>query len=322
MSDRARLLVAHLLHGEDAAEVDAFRRVFQSNELRRIAPHITLLPPQNLGVERLEEVVDALSTSLSTVEPFGVALEGIATFPPLHHVLYLPVTRGVADLEDLRERCSTGGLMKVDVRAFVPHVTVKSHAQGDLVEHATVLCSSFHRSIRVASAALLRQEVDAANRPWRVIDEFALGSALTIGRGEFEVTCTRSTTVTERDRSFLADNGVASFDEDLGGESRDRDCIVIRARRRSSAVGLTVIRPFGRFGEIDCIVVDMAHRNEGVGRHMLGYLERCADELGLEVLLGRFDRSSRGFFERNGFSVSGADTADRPTWVVRQTRLR
>lgn len=305
MHDRARLLVAFLLHGREEIEIDVLRRMLHSSEIARIAPHITLVPPVNVARERLGEIGYRIEAAVTAVEPVPLELRGVDTFEPQAHVLFLPVSGALEQLGALRDRCLSGVGAKREARPFVPHVTIKSHASAALVASTRLVMEAFTCPITVDRVAVLERDGAIPNGSWTVRDEFVLGSARLFGRGGREITCTHSTLVNDDDRRFLADHdpdGSAGH----GVMSRDareaRDQMVIRARVAGALVGLCVVQRRETRGEIRALVVNASHRREGIGSQVLRYVDQIATSAALREMSVTCDATTAEFFGRLGFA--------------------
>lgn len=309
MGGRQRLLVAYSLRDRAAHEVDAFRRALRSSEIERIAPHITLVPPVNVDSSRVESLTVLLEQKVTQLAPFPVLFSGVETFAPLHHVIYLRVGEGFSDLEHLRAKCQVGELVVNETRTFVPHVTLKSHANPELATHARALLAGFTLSVEVDRVTLLRVDEQSANRRWVKEGEFVIGSAMTLGRGSEEVVLTLSSVLNGVDRTFICEHGGdVNWDRVMSADA-DSLILIVRARINDLLVGLLLINVQGDIGEIACIVVDAERRRMEIGRKMLRYLSRIADERSLRELTVLCEEGSQAFFVQSGF-LSSARSAD------------
>lgn len=315
MSGRQRLLVAALLRGREADEINALRRVLGSTELDRIAPHITLIAPMNVPDSSVTPFGGAVEQTATSTAPMSLVLQGIATFPPGHHVLYLRVFGEIDGLGAMRERLDSRAPEHDDGRPFVPHVTLKSHSSIDVVEHAMALMSSYTLSLTLDRVTLLHLDESSPRRVWEPYDEFVLGSMLTIGRGGREIVLTRATMLNFQDREFLLTHDAANHDkssvEDVStGDDDGRETVVVRARIDGTLAGLVVGELHGEFFVLKDIAVDIQRRREGIGRQLMSYLERSAQELGIRELLVVCESVSVEFFAALGFFVVATGARD------------
>jgi 2'-5' RNA ligase len=320
MSGRQRLLVAALLRGRQAHEVDALRRVLGSSELDRIAPHITLIAPINVPDQLVAGFGASIEAGVAASAPISLELDGVATFSPDHHVIYLQVAGALDELSALRERCSAN-VQQVDARPFVPHVTLKSHANRDLVGQAMTLMGRFALSLSLDRITLLRRDESSTLRAWEPYDEIVLGSLLIIGRGGRELALSRATMLSAQDHDFISANAEEpdAVEPDgagtgIGGsivEDTGREMVVVRARIDGQRVGVVVAQLHGEFCVLEHIVVDTARRREGIGRQMMSYLERGAEELGIHELIVETGENAFRFFGALGFHPISGDFGDR-----------
>ena len=306
MTGRQRLLVAVLLRGTVADEVNALRRVLRSTELDRIAPHITLVAPMNVADGDVDPFCLAIETVAAKIPPIICELDGVATFPPHHHVIYLNVEGELRELRTLRDRCSEID-QRSDTRPFVPHVTLKSHATSELVAHARALMARFVLPLPIDRVSVLRLDESSPERTWRRLDEVALGSLVTFGRGGREVALTRATMMGPEDRMFRAAHhgavlaGPVLPDAIEPGAMAPTEQVVIRARLGGRLVGLLVARLHGAFCVIEYLAVGEEDTDSGVGRQLVRYLERCSEELEIRELIVACEGVAEGFFRAVGF---------------------
>jgi len=306
MSGRARLLVAYLLRAREEIEVDVLRRVLRSSEIGRIAPHITLVPPVNIAQARVSELSRQLEEAVTTVAPVSLWLRGAETFQPQQHVLYLPVYGELGELGLLRDRCRVGEFAVTERRPFVPHVTVKSHADGDIVASARVLLGAFECPIVVDRVTILERDIMTDRGVWEIRDEFVLASARTSGRGGREVVCSRATFANSDDQHLLVANGLDPLPSTRDDASARAEYVIVRARISGALIALCVIEVRNNHGQIRAFVVDGRHRNEGIGHQVLKYIEQSAQELDLKKITVNADRIASGFFRHFGFEDTGA----------------
>ncbi len=310
---RQRLLVSYLLRDQAAFEVNGLRRALGSSELERIAPHITVLPPQNLAHEDLSAAWNEVTRVATHTAPMDLELGGPSSFPPDHHVLYLQIREGIGDLVDFRDRCNVGALATAERRPFVPHVTIRSHLDNERVRQATELFAGFVLPLSLDRLTLLRMDEQSSVRHWIPIDEVVLGSAVTVGRGGEEVQITRATMVSTDDELLLNDVVVLPL------EQYHRADFVLRATVGDALVGLCIGRRQGGHLELSQLVVAESHRRRGIARQLLAYLERMATEIGVSEIFIDLTVGETEFFERHGFVLSMLWSHHRE--IVRATRV-
>jgi 2'-5' RNA ligase len=185
---RHRLLVALLIGGPVANEIDGIRRALGSSQLERIPPHVTLLPPTNVADDALSAAERIVREAAGSFAPVGLTLGPPDTFPDNKSVLFLAVAAS-PPLTALRAALLGGpfaGRDRTD-RAFVPHVTLDSRREGFVDERMLRDLAGYTTSVEVATLALLVQDQSASLRAWKTLTSYDLGSEGVVGRGGLEV---------------------------------------------------------------------------------------------------------------------------------------
>jgi len=282
LAERRRLLVALVLDGAVAAEIDGLRRALDSRDLSRIAPHVTLVPPLNVPVAADEAVEEHLRAVARRFSPLHLTLGPPASFPP--GVLYLAVGARPDELAELAGALASGPFAPPAGRAprpFVAHVTLRSGAPAELVSAGERLLAPYATTARVEALTLLEQHVDAAHHPWRRVGEVRLGRPAVTGRGgrelEFHVTHVPA-----------------------GGTDEPGERLAVSVTEAGRGVARAVLLAAGGALLVTGLEVAEEHRGEGVGGQLLGFLERLAAErAGAELVV--VDARSPQFLARHGF---------------------
>jgi 2'-5' RNA ligase len=134
---RVRLGVVLLVPPPVADEVDGLRRALGDPALDRVPPHITLVPPVNVRVEDVPDVLAALRRAASQVGALDLAIGPPRTFGSDEGVVYLEVGGSDASstaLERLHRACRSGPLDRPLDHPFVPHVTVTTGVAAEEIE--------------------------------------------------------------------------------------------------------------------------------------------------------------------------------------------
>ena len=100
---RQRLGVALLIPPPVAAEIDALRRAVGDEDVTRIAPHVTLVPPVNVREEEVDDAVAVLRRAAAAVPPLRLELGPVTTFAPVSPTLHLAVGGDVDGVRRLRD---------------------------------------------------------------------------------------------------------------------------------------------------------------------------------------------------------------------------
>lgn len=313
---RARLLVALLLDGEVASEVDGLRRALGGGQIGRIAPHVTLVAPVNVRRDEQDEVISALDALAARTRAFEVVLGPPATFVPGRPVLYLAVSGGDAELDDLRRSASVGPLASPasrPERPFVPHVTLASGMSPELLASAARLLAAYERPVVVTRLHLLAQDSLAPGRPWRVRWAGLLGGTAVVRRGGLELDLTVADSLDPDEAAWVSAAWQDYGRETYGPGWRHDVPFVVVARERTGSFS-----PRGRIGgvatgelhggicECELLVVDPAKRGEGVGSQLLRHVEKVAAERGCAVVRLRTLDGGRAerFYANRGYERS------------------
>ena len=88
---RVRFAIALLVPEPAATEIDGLRRALGDGALANVVPHITLIPPVNVAVDKVPEVL-ARSRRGAAATPLTLQLGPPETFSPASPVVYLAVS--------------------------------------------------------------------------------------------------------------------------------------------------------------------------------------------------------------------------------------
>jgi 2'-5' RNA ligase len=164
-----RLAVALLVPEPTATEIDGLRRAL-GEDLDRVPPHITLVPPVNVRVEDVDAAFAVLRRAAANVAPFTVTLGPATTFAPVNPVVYLAVGGEVEPVHALHRAVLTDVLERTPTHEFVPHATIVEHTTPERIEAALVALADYRVDVRFESVHLLQQD----GRAWSPIAEALL----------------------------------------------------------------------------------------------------------------------------------------------------
>ncbi|HZU73485.1 MAG TPA: 2'-5' RNA ligase family protein [Acidimicrobiales bacterium] len=286
---RARLGVALLLPHPVAAEVDGLRRALGDGALERIAAHITLVPPVNVDLARLDEAEATLRQAGGAGAPLELTLGPPTAFWPATPVVYLAVGGDLEELRALRDRVFAPPLQRRLTYEFVPHVTLADEVAEERIGPALSALADYRRPVRIDRVDLLREE---AGRRWTSIAQAALGPARVVGRGGLPVE------LAVIDRAADGDRWRAG--------SPERRAVV--ARRQGEVVGVAeaVVGPDGALDLVSLSVAE-GERATGVGSRLLDEVLVLAAALQcgwVRVAPGHPDLA--GFLGHRGFTAGPA----------------
>ncbi|MEO9224669.1 MAG: GNAT family N-acetyltransferase [Acidimicrobiales bacterium] len=289
---RRRFAVVVYVPKPVAAEVDALRKAFGDTSIRRIAPHVTLIPPVNVRDEDAAGAVAAVESAAADTEPFGLTLGPPGTFLPATPVLYLEAgdSTARAALRALRDRAFVAPLARPIGREFEPHVTLGRAPKAPYRIEAGITAFGEYRIDVLLDRLTLTELLHPDDGPavWTPIHEAPLGGPDIVARGPMEVELF-TTAVIPDDALALFDttfepSGVV-VDESGAGigaapahvQTQRRvereappDQVVIMARRDGELLGVLVGRKAGDWSTVDVVAVVPEHRRQGVAGHLRG----------------------------------------------------
>lgn len=330
MAERRRLFGALVVRGQAAFEIDGLRRGLGSKELERLPPHLTLLAPVNLSLEDLPQAGSRFLELASRERPFALELGPPQSFAPQAPVLYLSVSAAEGELtrlKALQEALASGVLAAPEARAerdFVPHVTIANRVAPEVLE-ASLRALSSYRQLVLFDALTLFQQQAAPGHPWSAIGEYLLDSSAVIGRGGRELSFRLERSLDPLAMSFL-DREWASWRAGASSVSARAEPFVVLVHDEAGrgpllGVALGLVRE--EHLVLERLIVARARRGEGIGRQLLGFVERFAgDKECVCIELIARTASEAPFFATHGFVVIAELTRRRvPEEVLMRREL-
>jgi 2'-5' RNA ligase len=303
---RQRLGVALLIPPPIGTEIDALRKAVGDDDIGRIAPHVTLVPPVNVREDEIDAAVGVVHAAAQRTAPLRLELGPVTSFAPVSPTLHLAVGGDVEGLRRLRDAVFVPPLERSLTHDFVPHVTLIE--DSDRIDHGTTALRDYRADVVIDRVHLLREvRDDDGRRAWRPIAEAPLGAKpAVVGRGGLELELT-PTGALPPDAARWVDERWADFDVERFGAVRAADVpIGVVARRNGRIVGAALgdVRATGE-AYLANLIVGADVRNEGVGAHVVASFASLAAERGATYLTLRTQAEgrSRAFYERLGFTV-------------------
>ena len=177
---RHRLGVVARLPEPIGIHVQAWRRALGDPAAARIAPHLTLVPPQTVAERDLGRATALVERAAAGAVPFLVELDGTATFLPDAPVAYLAVREGGPALADLEAALGESPLDR-RTHPFHPHVTLVQDLPAERIEAAARELAGFRAAFPVRELALLREEREAdGGRVWRPLATATVGASTAV----------------------------------------------------------------------------------------------------------------------------------------------
>jgi len=198
---RVRLASALLVPEPFAREIEGLRRALGDN-LERVRAHLTLVPPVNVRVEDVHDVLALVRSAAAATSPITVTLGPAVTFHPVNPVVYLAVGGDVDGVRAIRERVFAGALSRKLEHEFVPHVTIAESTTPGRIDAALVALADYRVEVTFESVHLLRED----GRVWRPIADARFEPPLIVGRGGIETEITASSRADPEVVEFLGDS--------------------------------------------------------------------------------------------------------------------
>lgn len=313
---RRRFAVALLVPAPVATEVDGLRRACGDANLRKLAPHVTLIPPINLREDDVSAALAVVREAAAGCDPLRLTLGPATTFAPARSVLYLAVGGPDRDrLARLQASLVTGPLERPPQHgSFVPHVTISIAAGPERVAAGITALADYRAEVVVGHVHVLEnvRDDDLGHYVWRPVADAALGGRAVVGRGGLALELTVSSAAEPEVKAWSAPLWERADREDLGDVGAE-DTVAITARRGDRVVGLLEGWIWGDLGHVDDLMVDETCRGEGIGRHLLARFEAEARARGCTSLALRTPAGSRaeGFYRHLGWEHESTQHA----WV-------
>ncbi len=312
MRERRRLTVSLVVTGSLANELDGLRRALGAGSLKRIAPHLTLVPPLNVGEEELDDVLRHVRAEARNSLPIVIELGPLATFWPRTPVLYLEVKGDLGPLSHLQRGLASGPLsppLERKSREFVPHLTLDQRIEPGRLHHALEAMADYQAVYCFERVTILEQDAD--HRWWPLADA-ALGRPMVVGRGSLELELSVVGQIDPVVAVWANEQWDAYTRERHGPQVRPFEHYAIVARALGSPVALAEGEVRGSTLRLGRLLVSPNWRSQGAGSQLLRAVERFGIERGcvrvrLEVLAAS---RAQQFYEGRGFVV----TARLPHW--------
>lgn len=246
-----------------ATQVDGLRRALGDGAMDRIPPHITLVPPVNVVERELTSAFAVVRSAAASTAPLALRMGPVATFQPVNPVAFLQV-RGddhdMAALAALRAGCLDGPLDRPQDHDFVPHVTIADSLAPDRLGQVGSVLADFGADVTIDRVHVLAEQ---PGRIWVPVADMPLGvGPAVVGRGSLPLE------VTVSGRPDLESAALLAIDGEVPGLP-----FAVTARRDGAVVAAAWGWSAGTHLELADLVVAVAHRAQGVGRHLVAAVE-------------------------------------------------
>jgi len=131
----------------------------------QVPPHVTLLPPTEILNGDLPEVEKHLRTVAARHAAFELHLRGAGTFRPVTDVVFVMVSRGISECEQLQADIRNGPLVRELHFPYHPHVTVAHDVTPAELDAAYERLGTFDARFQVWGFTLFEHGTDGHWRP-------------------------------------------------------------------------------------------------------------------------------------------------------------
>ncbi len=150
--------VAIALPEPEAARVRAVREAAGDPLAAVVPPHITLLPPTAVEIASMGAIIAHLERVAARTAPFTIHLQRVGPFRPVNPVVFLELSRGVAQCDDLQGAVrDEGGPLALPLSyPFHPHVTLAHEIDDEALDHAAGAAADLDIRFTASSLHLYR----------------------------------------------------------------------------------------------------------------------------------------------------------------------
>jgi 2'-5' RNA ligase/GNAT superfamily N-acetyltransferase len=298
--------VALLIPPPVSVEIDALRRAVGIDDVTRIPPHVTLVPPVNVREDEIGAALDVLRGAASSSHVLRLELGPVTSFAPVSPTIHLAVGGELDALRRLRDAVFTPPLRRTLTHDWVPHVTLVEESAH--IDAAVQALAGYRTEVVLDRVHLLEERRrDDGTREWQRRADAPLGRRpAVIGRGGLELELVTSGVLAPDASAWLVDRWddfeVERFDRVL--PSVIPVAVVARREGRIVAAADGEVRPTTAEAYLAHLIVANDVRGEGVGAHVLAAFGSAAAEHGATYVTLRTeaDGRSRPFYERLGFT--------------------
>ncbi len=310
---RRLFAIALLPRGELASRVDGLRAAVGDPRLADLPTHLTLVPPIALDEPATATLPQVLRRVAAATEPFALELGPAASFAPRTMTLHLSVHGELDRLGALRAGLRVDPLDRPDEHDFVPHVTLLQRATVEQVGAGLALVTRPLGEWAVTALTLLERLRPESGAVWHPVAEEPLGGPHVVGRGGVELHL-RSIATLEPSAADLVE---PERDPTVALRSGGSTLVTVAEEpgRAGSAIGAVVGRADRLGAVVDHVVVDPAHRRQGVARQMVRYWCLAAARRGAATVVAERDPDDPD--RATVADALGFVAADRSTWFRR-----
>ncbi len=303
---RRRVAVALLPPKAISAQIQGLRSLLDDPRITDLPPHLTLVPPVNLGEQDLRSLRGALRSVAARSAEFELRLGPVSSFAPATPTLHLSVSGQVAALRELREQLRVPPVDRPETWPFTAHVTLRESVALEQIAPALLLLTGELAAWTVDRVYVLEQRPQGKLARWVPIAEEPFGAPVVVGRGGIELLLRTISLLEPQVEQLLSEHSPLRPSE---LEDQDGQMLVIaeHVEHPGRAVGVALGVVSGGSAELQQLLVDPECRLQGIARHTLMHWCSEAANRNAKVAVAAFSESAQILqswgFERVGASM-------------------
>ena len=140
------------------SQLQELRRSYGDPEADRMPTHITILPPNTVGLIDLPRVHDGLLAAAREQQPFTITIAGSASFRPVSDVTYVRVTQGAHQCAQLEKSVRSHIAARAALHEYLPHITVAMDVDSHVLDQAERDLADFNATWLVDEVTLFHRD--------------------------------------------------------------------------------------------------------------------------------------------------------------------
>lgn len=319
---RRRLAVALLFDADSAASIDVLRRAVGAtvDDIDRIPPHITLVPPVQLPDGEIAAAWEEVRRAGRVIDgPLALHLGPVATFAPTTPTIHLSVAAHDG-LVGLRNASRVESMIRADKFDFVPHVTLREEASPERIDAAVAALADLSLDVEIRRLWLMQfQPTAGASGRWEPIGDVSLGRVQQRPSGTSRLELGISLTRDPSTRALIArvldrdDIGIAPYPVvHRAVQQRNGQARVVTARLDDVVVASTEYSWLDGEATIHFVMTDAGHRGHGLGRAVIRHAFDDLRSRGVRIV----DARATPDLPAEILSAYGFVAIDAATWRV------
>jgi 2'-5' RNA ligase len=188
---RRRVAIVWFVPEPWRTEINGIRRAAGDSALRRVDPHVTLVPPLHVDEWEVADGLTGLAAALAHCDVPMITLGPVGSFNDESEVTHLNVGGDLPALHHLRDQCFVAPFDRPDPRPYRPHATIAIRSPRTRVDALIAALGDAHYEALVVDGVDVVEFVESPNGPrWTPIARVAVGDGSTSVRRAWRVEVT------------------------------------------------------------------------------------------------------------------------------------